>query len=42
MKEIIKNIEDGYKESNLEFFVDKEKNNVKKNKKNSKIESKKK
>ena len=42
VKEIIKNIEDGYKESNLEFFVDKEKNNVKKNKKNSKIESKKK
>ncbi len=42
VKEIIKNIEDGYKESNLEFFVDKEKNNVKKNKKNSKIELKKK
>ena len=42
VKEIIKNIEDGYKESNLEFFVEKEKNNVKKNKKNSKIESKKK
>ena len=42
VKEIIKNIEDGYKESNLEFFVDKEKNNVKKNKKNSKIKSKKK
>jgi hypothetical protein len=42
VKEIIKNIEDGYKESNLEFFVDKEKNNVKKNKKNSKIDSKKK
>ena len=43
VKEIIKNIEDGYKESNLEFYVEnKEKNNVKKNKKSSKIESKKK
>ena len=42
VKEIIKNIEDGYKESNLEFFVDKEKNNVKKNKNSKKIESKKK
>ena len=43
VKEIIKNIEDGYKESNLEFYVEnKEKNNVKKNKNSKKIESKKK
>ena len=48
LKEIIKNIEDGYKESNLELFVeikDKNKNENKKNKnmKNSKsIDSKKK
>lgn len=49
LKEIIKNIEDGYKESNLELFVeikDKNKNDNKKNKnsmKNSKsIDSKKK